>query len=387
MNVKTFVTKYIAAITAVASSLPVGPEGPMIHMGAMIGGGISQPRSKTLNISLPWFQKFHTDRDRRDFIAMGAAAGVASAFGAPLGGVLYALEEASSFWSQVLTWRTFFACMIATFITNFLLSGVQGQGWGMYDFSQVTEFEVFAGAGNDSYGIWELIPFALMGAISGMTGALFNSAAERLTVLRDAHVVNHPRRRMLEMLFMSLVASTIFFFSPFYFSCQKCPDAIHPNQNIDCSAGDSDSLKKAVQYMCPDKYYSGVATLMFTTEVGTVRHLFSRGSAGEFNLLTLLYFFLSYFVLTLWACGGAVAGGLLVPLLIVGASYGRLFGSLMISAGFSSVDPGVYALIGAASFFSGVTRMTISLSIIMLEITNDLHYLPAIMLTVMMAKW
>ena len=387
MNVKTFAVKFIASITAVASSLPVGPEGPMIHMGAMVGGGISQPRSKTLNLSMPWFRKFHTDRDRRDFIAMGAAAGVASAFGAPLGGVLFAIEEASSFWSQMLTWRTFFACMAATFITNFLLSGVQGQGWGIYDFSQVTEFDVLAGNGTDSYAIWELFPFALMGAISGLTGALFNYAAERLTVMRDAHILHHPRRRLLEMIFLTLVVSTIFFFSPFYFPCQKCPDSTHPNPNIDCSAGDTDSLKKAVQFMCPDKYYSGVATLTFTTEVGTVRHLFSRGSSSEFNLLTLFFFYLIYFALALYSCGAAVAGGLLVPLLIVGASYGRLFGGIMMSAGFSSVDPGVYALIGAASFFSGVTRMTISLSIIMLEITNDLHYLPAIMLTVMTAKW
>ena len=384
LNIKTFLVKLVAAITAVSSSLPVGPEGPMIHMGAMVGGGISQPRSKTLNVSLPWFQKFHTDRDRRDFIAMGAAAGVASAFGAPLGGVLFAIEEASSFWSQMLTWRTFFACMTATFVTNFLLSGVQGN-WGVYDFSQVTEFDV-SGTGNDSYAIWELLPFALMGALSGLSGALFNSLSERLTVMRDARIIRHPRRRVLEMAFLSLIVSAIFFFSPFYFPCQQCPNASHPNVNIDCSGGDTDSLKKAVQFMCPTSFYSGVATLTFTTEVGTVRHLFSRGSSDEFSMLTLLFFFVTYYALALWATGAAVAGGLLVPLLIVGASYGRLFGSLMVWLGFH-IDPGVYALIGAASFFGGVTRMTISLSIIMLEITNDLHYLPAIMLTVMTAKW
>jgi len=51
------------------------------------------------------------------------------------------------------------------------------------------------------------------------------------------------------------------------------------------------------------------------------------------------------------------------------------------------IDPGVYALIGAAAFSSGVTRMTISLSVIMLEITNDLQFLPPIMFSVMIAKW
>lgn len=70
MNVKTFFVKFISALASVASSLPVGPEGPMIHMGAMIGGGMSQSRSKTLGFRIPCTQRFHTDRDRRDFIAM-----------------------------------------------------------------------------------------------------------------------------------------------------------------------------------------------------------------------------------------------------------------------------------------------------------------------------
>jgi chloride channel 7 len=50
------------------------------------------------------------------------------------------------------------------------------------------------------------------------------------------------------------------------------------------------------------------------------------------------------------------------------------------------IDPGVFALIGCAAFFAGVTRLTMSLTVIMIEITNETHFLLPVMTAVVVAK-
>lgn len=85
---KTLISKLVGVIGAVAGSFMVGKEGPMVHSGAAIASQIGRGGIKFLPKSFASKFLFGTDRDKRDLISCGAAAGVSAAFGAPIGGMV-----------------------------------------------------------------------------------------------------------------------------------------------------------------------------------------------------------------------------------------------------------------------------------------------------------
>ena len=56
----------------------------------------------------------------------------------------------------------------------------------------------------------------------------------------------------------------------------------------------------------------------------------------------------------------------------MGRFTGELINIIFGIYGYKLVDPGTYAFIGAASVLGGVSRMTISLTVILLETTNNI---------------
>lgn len=104
----TLFVKILGSILGVSAGFVVGKEGPMVHTGACIASLLGQGGSRKYHLTWTWLRYFKNDLQRRDLITCGAAAGVAAAFRAPVGGVLFALEEAASWWRSALLWRAFF---------------------------------------------------------------------------------------------------------------------------------------------------------------------------------------------------------------------------------------------------------------------------------------
>nr|XP_046252732.1 chloride transport protein 6 [Scatophagus argus] len=388
VRLRTFLCKAAGVLFSVAGGLFVGKEGPMIHCGAVVGAGLPQFQSITFRRIKFDFPFFRSDRDKRDFVSAGAAAGVAAAFGAPIGGTLFSLEEGSSFWNQALTWKVLFCSMSAAFTLNFFRSGISFNKWGSFQLPGLLNFGEFkCPDGDKNCHLWtavDLAFFVMMGVVGGLLGALFNCLNKSLAKYRIRHV--HPKAkfiRVLESLLVAMVTTVVIFMASMLLG--ECRELSSPTiHNITLSS--SDGINSTIrQFFCTNKTYNDMATLLFNPQEVAIHQLFHQD--GTFSPVTLSVFFLLYFLLACWTYGVFVPSGLFVPSLLCGAAFGRLVANILKVELGMDIYSGTFALIGAAAFLGGVVRMTISLTVILIESTNEITYGLPIMITLMVAKW
>ncbi|GAM18800.1 hypothetical protein SAMD00019534_019750 [Acytostelium subglobosum LB1] len=387
LKFKTLWTKLASMIFAVSSNLQCGSEGPMIHIGAIVGNGFSQAQSKEFGFKIPFLRQFRNDKDKRDFVTMGAGAGVAAAFSAPLGGALFSLEEVSSFWSTTLTWRSFFACLIATFTAKILKDAHLSQHSTMI-------FDMGTNSNDNNYNLLELIPFMVIGVLGGFTGALFTFINVKVVAMRRSYINKIKSLRVLEVFFIIALSTVFQFVLPLMFKCEPLDDLVRDtftgNRTIAVEAL-TETLKT---FNCAEGYYNPLASIIFASNEEAIDNLLVINSTtyqntNRIGIPALLMFFTFYFLFAAYTAGCGISSGTFVPMIVIGAAYGRAVGVIvrLIVQNDPRVDPGAYALMGAAAFMAGVSRLTISLSVILIETTNELQYLLPLMVTVMVAKW
>ncbi|KGN56276.1 chloride channel protein CLC-c [Cucumis sativus] len=372
----TLFVKIFGSIFAVAGGFVVGKEGPMVHTGACIASLLGQGGSRKYRLTWKWLRYFKNDRDRRDLITCGAAAGVAAAFRAPVGGVLFALEEAASWWRSALLWRTFFTTAVVAVVLRSFMEFCRGGQCGLFGEGGLIMFKI--NTENSTYGTPDLIAIVLLGVIGGVFGSLYNYLVDK--VLRTYSIINErgPGTKLILVVAVSILTTCVSFGLPWLSQCLPCPTDLDDQ----CpTVGRSGNYKN---FQCPPGHYNDLASLFFNTNDDAIRNLFTSANDKHFQLSSLFVFFVSIYCLGIITYGIAVPSGLFIPVILAGASYGRIVGRLFGSV--ATLDVSLYALLGAASFLGGTMRMTVSLCVILLELTNNLLMLPLLMLVLLISK-
>lgn len=150
----TLIIKSVGIMLSVSAGLSLGKEGPMVHIASCVG-----------NIIAYMFPKYgRNEAKKREILSAASAAGVSVAFGAPIGGVLFSLEEVSYYFPLKTLWRSFFCALIAAFILRSI--NPFGNEHSVLFFVEYNKPWIFV----------ELIPFIGLGCIGGCIGTLFIKA-------------------------------------------------------------------------------------------------------------------------------------------------------------------------------------------------------------------
>ncbi|KAI7862646.1 chloride channel [Spinellus fusiger] len=343
-----FLVKWICyvfwASMAVASNLSIGKEGPSVHMACCVGNVVSH-----------CFQKFRTSKaEMREILTASSAAGVAVAFGSPIGGVLFALEEMSSTFPNRTMWKSFFCAMIATMVL---------QAMNPFRTGKLVLFQV---SYDREWHFFEYLFVVVIGIFGGLYGAL---------VIKFNLWMAKFRKRYLKDFGIS-EAATLAFITAF---------VAYPNAftRIDMTEI-MGILFRECEGSQSENYYG----------------LCETGNVGNLVLLLLAATAMRT-IGTIVTYGCKVPCGIFVPSMAIGATFGRMVGLLVKAWQISNPDlflfsscnpdtpcitPGTYAFLGAAAALCGVMRITVSVVVIMFELTGQITYILPTMIALMITR-
>ncbi|KAL2124070.1 hypothetical protein VTJ04DRAFT_435 [Mycothermus thermophilus] len=342
----TLITKSLGLVLAVASGLWLGKEGPLVHVACCCA-----------NLFTKLFPSINNNEARkREVLSAAAAAGISVAFGSPIGGVLFSLEQLSYYFPDKTMWQSFVCAMTAAVV----LQALDPFRSGKLVLYQVTYTSLWHG--------FEVLPFVLLGILGGVYGGLFIKANMKISRWRRSTPwLPGP---VAQVAIVACLTALINYPNPYMRS-----------QNSDLVS----SLFTECSQMLDDQF--GLCGARST-------------SAG--NVFLLLLAALLSCCLAAITFGLQIPAGIILPSMAIGALTGRAVGIVMevwqrsypgfiffarCEPDLPCVTPGTYALIGAAAALAGVTRMTVSIVVIMFELTGALAYVLPIMVAVMISKW
>jgi chloride channel protein, CIC family len=145
ISFKTVIGKFITSALALGGGFSLGPEDPSLQIGA----GVASVISRRLGMS----------RQRlRLFAPVGAAAGLAAAFNAPISAILFVIEEVIGRWSAAVLGSVVLAAISSVVVAR--------RFWGSEPMFQIPSVTV-----TDSR---ELLAYAVLGVVGGLAASIFS---------------------------------------------------------------------------------------------------------------------------------------------------------------------------------------------------------------------
>jgi len=339
LEFKTLVVKVVGLAFSVSSGMALGKEGPLVHVACCWANFCSKLSQR------------YTENEgkRRELISTAAAAGVAVAFGAPVGGVLFSYEEVSTMFPQRTMIRAFFASVIAAL--TLLWYNPTGSG-------RLTMFEAYT---PEMPSIAEYPWFILLGAMGGILGSLFVHLNVAISAARrDGGAFRKRVPIVAEVMGIALITAV----------------TSYPSKYTRVL---SSTTIRALFHHCVDDFtvrpdMMGLCDGFEPVVANDLMAALALAALVRFCQMTITF-------------GTGVPCGLFVPSLYTGACLGRCLGIFLHRFGGAAIHPGVYAMVGAAAVLGGVCRVTISLVVIMYELTSALQLIVPFMLSVLTAKW
>ncbi|KAJ5554808.1 hypothetical protein N7461_003278 [Penicillium sp. DV-2018c] len=341
----TLAIKSLGLCLSVASGLWLGKEGPLVHVACCCANILMRP-----------FDSLRGNEARkREVLSAAAAAGVSVAFGAPIGGVLFSLEQLSYYFPDKTMWQSFVCAMIAA---------VTLQALNPFRTGKIVLYQVTYTRG---WHRFEIIPFIILGITGGLYGAFLIRLNTGITKWRRSRTSSRP---IIQVVVVALITALV-----------NYPNHFMRAQNSE--------LVQSLFAECNSVTYDRFG-------------LCATGSASVGVAIYLVIAALLAFFLASLTFGLDIPAGIILPSVAIGALYGRALGIMVrlwqetypnafpfrrCEPDIPCVTPGLYAIIGAAAALGGATRMTLSIVVIMFELTGALTYVIPIMIAVMLSKW
>uniref|UniRef100_A0A1I7SES9 Chloride channel protein n=1 Tax=Bursaphelenchus xylophilus TaxID=6326 RepID=A0A1I7SES9_BURXY len=369
LTLPTLVAKMLSLIAILGCGMPMGKEGPFVHMGAIIANLLSKITSSFRH------NAFYANEGRHmELLSRGCAVGIACTFSSPAGAVLYGIESTHKYFSVKSYWPSFFATTCASLLFRFathliIPRNIAAAITAYYQTNFPTELFVAE----------EVPVFVFVGVLSGLMGALF------LVVYKRFHTIVKTNKNFLMVFGKSGVGYTIL--AAFFIAVMTFPDGLgrffHGRYTF------QETLRDLLSN-CSMVIRNG------STSCGDdmIKRWTVDSAVGTSDIfLGLLRYFLIMFVFVPLCLTLSVPSGIFIPAFVNGAVGGRMLGELMaliFPNGIRGPDgpqiyPGLYAVVGAAAYTGAVTH-SLSIAVIVCETTGQLGPLLPVLIALMIGN-